>query len=841
MNSHAHTAKNGDGQGASAISDQGRHDVKLFRPLQRSSFPWSGLPATHMNSNAGTSHLAQIQEMADRSPQVQSLVQFQAIVSPGEEKATPANDDQNLEHEADVTGPKAAQAPAQELVPGPAQKADLPTVNPVRSAQSPVQAKWILRNGKRVWVDDPYVLQPGESDAPLPPYFQQRPSVIVSSGQQEVTLDSSGKASVNPLKRKPDPHPKLQNEREKQGAEIRKRLKADPKRISQATGVVKGLADELEKNFAGDLAKNHAEKVKKAYSRGPISGKDFRAITPALDELTQSEASSAQDQGLRRHRGGTPPPDRQKIAEFEQQALRAQSSFRAPTRTIVFPTDIGGKITGQQHPTSKDQPKLQGGSSGHSYADRRRVQSQVTAFDESAQDADAPPEVLLLSSMLAAGIATLSQMSAPLSASNLPSFNPSALEQQRQEREKIKKAVNLIASKLGVPVLTGEQDFDAPFQPHQAPSSPRRLDRAETVEARKKRAKSSQQVPLSSTPDPSKLALKPSPSVPDSGSVTAKPSPQTSNLSPALTSLPIVIDPSAKTLPPSPSTVPIKKFSSEEVEDYQRLHDTLSHTFVELVIATDLHELHAAGAQDYFDQLLGLQAALTQIDRNDPAQLGAVEALYQHAYNWFVYLRHFVTRRQVGQASPANDSLGARGRRWPSLRQFFSECGQMAAYNVLALAGNIDDALAEDALTNLGAFGNNIGEGNIRAILEAVHRTDIPVIGSLEQMHDLVDLLGDENYAALVQDFQVDDAEFSGLQQVAAFRWGDTDALNAVVNTTGHLGAEERGHHWIAVRFRRREDGQITINYLDSFDADTDYTGLFTNYRQFFGHVPPNH
>jgi hypothetical protein len=158
---------------------------------------------------------------------------------------------------------------------------------------------------------------------------------------------------------------------------------------------------------------------------------------------------------------------------------------------------------------------------------------------------------------------------------------------------------------------------------------------------------------------------------------------------------------------------------------------------------------------------------------------------------------------------------------------------------VLSLANNVDATTTENVLTQLGPFGNNIGEGDIRNILVSQGRADIPVIGSLAQMHILVPLFRAGDDEALAQ-FNITPQESEGLQSVSNFLLDGTDPLMAIVNTTGHLGEQELGHHWIAVEFRWQDDEQIAIRYLDSFDADADYTDLFTNYRQFFAAIPHN-
>ncbi|HLX03772.1 MAG TPA: DUF4157 domain-containing protein, partial [Trinickia sp.] len=335
---------------------------------------------------------------------------------------------------------------------------------------APVQAVYIIRNGVLAWEDDPYVLQPGES---YPPSFELRPSVLVDEGKQEIRYDEKG-AQTKRKRQTPVPtHAELQKELEKQGKQLRKRLKEDASSISRQKKQLSDLADRLEKHAGSSVPKDHKKKIKTLHSKGTTTGASFRAVIKAQDEFTQSQASSARLRGFRSRGGDTPLRERVELEEYAEQLLRVLSSLRAPTESIVAPVEDSGTVKGQQHPTSKSQPKLPDGSSGHSYADRARVESQVLTHREAIKT-DAPANAVVLASILSAVISTLSGLSAPTSASNLPSFNPSRQEVQWEERERIKDQTNELATELGLPVSTDLQDFDAPWAAHKTPASPKR-------------------------------------------------------------------------------------------------------------------------------------------------------------------------------------------------------------------------------------------------------------------------------------------------------------------------------------------------------------------------------
>jgi hypothetical protein len=407
-------------------------------------------------------------------------------------RSIPINHSPALEREANLMGTRALAAEPEKYR---LNKATAPRSGITEHAlpqYAPVQGVWILRkNGNVEWEDEdpPYTLKKGESFY-NPPSFKQQPSVTVNKGKEAVDFDDQGMQKTRKLTNKPPSHKELQKKRERQGKELRERMKkSKPTKIDEFAEELGDLAEKMEDVVEDVLTKKHAKKVEKAYDAGDVSGSTFRNISKGLDEFTQSEASSAFIKGLRTARGNTPPPVRESVNRYGQQTLRLFSSNRAPTPTIVAPVSHKGSIIGQQHPTEKSQPKLQGGSSSHAYEDRYRVHAQNQTFEALSQDPDAPPNPILFGAMLAANTSTLSHMSAPLSANNLPLFNQPYHEQQRQEREMIKEQANLIAEQLDLSIAESQQDYDAPWLPHETPTSPRRMDEEETQASKKKKKK----------------------------------------------------------------------------------------------------------------------------------------------------------------------------------------------------------------------------------------------------------------------------------------------------------------------------------------------------------------
>ncbi|WP_223829343.1 eCIS core domain-containing protein [Paenibacillus arenilitoris] len=412
--------------------------------------------------------------------------QKQGRVQPtGQLNSLPVNDDPGLESEADRMGSRALQTPASD---GGQTGGSGTAAGSVQRSAAPIQAMLVNRGGTIEWEDDPYELKDGETEY-IPSAFQLAPAVVFDSGSQVASFDGSGTQQINKRKADPPTHKELQETRREQGREQRRRIKKDLSKLGSYTTELESTAEELEE-LAGDaLPKDHKKKVRKAYKKGTVKGADFRGFSKKQDEFTQSQGSTAFIGGYREPGGDTPPHYSQQLNDYGEQMLRTMSAYRGPTSAIVAPIDDNGSTTGQQHPTSKDQPKLPGGGSGHSYADRGRLDSQNEAYEELSQVQGLPPNFLFYGSMLASGVSTLSTMSAPLAASNVPDFNSGGHEQQRQDREAIKEQTNVLATRLGLETASGEQDYDAPWTARDTPTSPRRMDEEETAAAKKKKTK----------------------------------------------------------------------------------------------------------------------------------------------------------------------------------------------------------------------------------------------------------------------------------------------------------------------------------------------------------------
>ncbi|MBL7729234.1 MAG: DUF4157 domain-containing protein, partial [Dinghuibacter sp.] len=406
------------------------------------------------------------------------------------------NNDKGLEQEADKMGAKAiARQTIQPRTISNARKNSTATGKGMKT----IQPVWIIRNGKYVWENDPYQLKTGES---YPTDFYQKPSVLVNEGSEEVTFDKKGQSQVKKRKLDIPTHKNLQSERENQGEELYKKIKVHPDDIEGYSTELEKIAEQLEKIAGNSVPSNHKQKVSDLFNKKTITGSDFRNIIKAQDEFTQSQSSAAFLRGLRKKiklnkpkktkgtkktvnkvpgasPGITKPTPKKKakakhLNQYAKNVLRVMSSLRTTTQSVVAPVTHNKSVTGQQHPTSKDQPKLQGGSSGHSYSDRRRVQIQNEIFKKVAKDKNAPPNKILLASLLGSLVSTLSTMSAPTHATNLPEFNKSRKDTQQDERERVKKMANLLAQQLGIKIDTSLQDFDEPWKEHETPTSPLR-------------------------------------------------------------------------------------------------------------------------------------------------------------------------------------------------------------------------------------------------------------------------------------------------------------------------------------------------------------------------------
>lgn len=338
------------------------------------------------------------------------------------------------------------------------------------------QTMRIMRKGVIVEVGDDYAIQADEHrvDDDL---FSAHPSVTVARGTQTASADDSG-AFKTSQKRKPPTHKELQRSRSLQGAETRERLKGQSlSDVEDEVERMRAAAEEVEDIAGGFLPKNHSSKIQKLHAKGTVTGPAFRSVAKDLDEVTQSQATSSYMTGYGRSGGDTPPHYSGALHDFGEQTLRLMSSVRLPTTDVVAPVAHGGSTTGQQHPTSRDQPKLSGGSSGHAYADRERVESQVRAHNVMARDPQTRPSDLVLGPTLAATVATLSSMSAPLAASNVPAFNGARHGTQGAHRGTLKDQGVSLSERLGLETAQESQDRDAPWKPWSYPISPTRKDK----------------------------------------------------------------------------------------------------------------------------------------------------------------------------------------------------------------------------------------------------------------------------------------------------------------------------------------------------------------------------
>ena len=266
------------------------------------------------------------------------------------------------------------------------------------------------------------------------------------------------------------------------------------------------------------------------------------------------------------------------------------------------------------------------------------------------------------------------------------------------------------------------------------------------------------------------------------------------------------------------------------LEQYQHFFATVRSALDELALALQ-------GDVDR-DQLGVVRGVLDAIAPDDPTQIGQLGGAYTFLLDWFLAHRDHLQRSRVGGGGgeAANDANGARGARLPALRQFFSECGQMAAFNALQMFGGQVPQLGDDAaLGAVGPFGQDISEDAIRNLI-ADERPDLPVVGNLEEVEHLRDLVADHQDLQLA-DLHIGGAEQQGLAAINVFAAGGA-VLTLIVNTNSHLPVQ--GHHWIAVQLQRGADGQVAILDLDSYDHDADYTDLFAAMRIRLAGVPVN-
>ncbi len=757
---------------------------------------------------------------------------------------TPINTDLALEREAGTMGDRAQSFAAPADAPATASPPAPPT--PPASSEMPLQAVWIMRNGTLVWENDPYVLKSGESYP-----FGSTPRVLVESGTKEVRFDASGTAST--LKRKAPPdHPELQKQREQQGRELRAALLKDPTKIQAAIKELQGLTGELEPLAGKSAPIKHKQKVQTLISGGEVIGDDFRNMVKAQDEFTQSEATASFLKGLR-DKGTTPGPHDKALEAYATAALQLMSSLRTPTQSVVAPITYNNQVTGLQHPTSKDQPKLTGGGSGHSFGDRNRVQEQITTFRQAISDTNATPNQVFLISNLSAISATLGTMSAPTSANNLPRFNQPREETQIKERNQIKKQANKLAEALKIPTATDVQDFDAPWVPHETPTSPLRNPstapkikkpptaptpltlppQANTQQANTQQANTPQSLP----PQQTTTTNAPPQQILTNGSAqqTISPPQQTS------TSLPPQHQPSVTT--PQPSTLGYVPVSLLHQQHALQLQQYVCNVAERLFRMLEPRQDQWDGTRNALQQhVAGIYAGAANADPAHPATLNGLEGLayvlgtiYRQSTNW-------LQRQPISQTHAA--TTAPEGQRIDALEQLFAECGQMAAHNALMIFGQHDlgsqqvtAAVAnQQHLNTLGSFEDNINEDQLRQIIAQQNRTDIPVLGNIAQVSTIVDLIGQNDLQGLAN-LTVSNEEITSLQPIVAFMRNQLQSVVLVLNTEGHKLAKQKTLHWIAVRVTRTQAG-LGIEYLDSLYAVADYTATFAALRQLLGRAP---
>ncbi|MCF8565032.1 DUF4157 domain-containing protein [Alicyclobacillus tolerans] len=389
---------------------------------------------------------------------------------------TPMNTAPELEQEASRMGHKAIAGQFVQRNPSNNTAAGGGTRS---SAGAPVQAvRYIVRNGKKVEVPDDYSLDAGQGETWwVPELMQQQPSVTIDSARTEMQFDQQGKQVSKKRKRAdaPPTHKQLQKQREKDGQQLRETLKQNPGDLDKHIQGLESLSETLEEDMK--LPKSYHKKLKQMSESQSVTGEGFRKAIPNQDEISQSKSTEALHKGFTRKRGDTPPPERKKLDKYGHTMLRVQSAVRIPTNSVAAAVQSGGQVTGQQHPTDKGTPKLQGGSSSHSFSDRQRVSAQNQAFKEYSQVQNVSPNTLVVAPLLAASVSTLSHMSAPHSANNLPAFNPGHHERQHADREQLKRQTNVLASSIGLETNTTTQSYDAPWTAQPTPTSPIREEK----------------------------------------------------------------------------------------------------------------------------------------------------------------------------------------------------------------------------------------------------------------------------------------------------------------------------------------------------------------------------
>lgn len=285
----------------------------------------------------------------------------------------------------------------------------------------------------------------------------------------------------------------------------------------------------------------------------------------------------------------------------------------------------------------------------------------------------------------------------------------------------------------------------------------------------------------------------------------------------------------------SSSTLPIK----EVVNLATAVRNTAQH------LISAMPNPHYAGGDpntlSYHFLVQQVAGAAGLVDTTNAANVAILTAMHGRLHALFHHFQNLV-HRHTPVWVPAGNALGAQGERIPALEQFFAECGQMAAHNALVMAefpdlANPPALLDETRLNPLGPLADNITEGQIRTIINAAGRNDIPVFGNIQQMGTIIQLMRQGNYQTLAQ-YNIGAQEQWGAYYLSRFMDRLSNTLVIVVNTDTHKDATAQGRHWVTIRLTRQMDGQIAIRYLDSLVAPANYTALFQTLRAFLHHVP---
>jgi hypothetical protein len=468
---------------------------------------------------------------------------------------------------------------------------------------------------------------------------------------------------------------------------------------------------------------------------------------------------------------------RKKIDAYTKQTLRLQSALRAPTETIVAPVTHKGTTTGQQHPTKRNQPKLSGGSSGHSYADRNRVQKQNLMFDQLRKNKKAKANDLFLPTTFVAIQETVSTMSAPTKAKNLPVFNASRRDDQVKEREAIKEMGIIVGEEFGLEFGTTKQPTTSDWSAVDAPMSPLRED------------------PTS-----------------------------------VLTTTPMNVQPT--------TTAPVKLPLQSVVDAADAVRDTAADLLAAIPVAPNA--LGASARNALALRIADVRDAALLVDLTDANNELVLRGMLGALYRLFLSFRN-VIHRPPTQNSGGNATGGGGLRvaalrqffaecaqmaaRNALILQNFPNLGTQQAQQAI---------MDEAALGGLGGFENQLNEDQIRAMLA---QPAIPVIGNMAQATTILGHVVANRQQALDQLF-ISQNERQGAAAIANFINGTTNSLVMVLNTEAHQPNLASGYHWISVRITRPPNGPLAIEYLDSLDQAVDYTALFTAARQFLAQLP---